>query len=164
LDLISFSSLCDEFEDIFSTTFFIEGFLGVFGLCFSSLNLILVVSLNGNSRNNLLTFSFIKDDIDASNFMIYLIHACFILQQIFMCSYLGSQIESNSAATLDAIYETDWISADKETKKLCLIAMENMKKPIKLRALSIFGVNLQSFLFIIKTTYSMIALFRSLEI
>jgi len=66
--------------------------------------------------------------------------------QIFLPSYFGNEIEVTSDETLNAIYSSDWISADAKFKKLCLIAMENMKQPIKMRAFKIFDVNLQSFL------------------
>jgi len=71
-----------------------------------------------------------------------------MILQILLPAYVGNEIQISSASTFNAIYDSDWINADKEYKKLCLIAMENMKKPIKIRAYKYFEVNLESFLFV----------------
>jgi len=70
--------------------------------------------------------------------------------QILLTTYFGNEIQLKSAATFNAIYHSDWINADKEFSKLCLIAMENMKQPIVLKCYSIFEINLESFLFVSK--------------
>jgi len=71
-----------------------------------------------------------------------------MILQIFLPAYFGNEIEVISNATFNAIYASDWISADAKSKKLYLIAMENMKKPTKFRAFQIFDVNLETFLFV----------------
>jgi len=71
-----------------------------------------------------------------------------VILQILLTTYYGNEIQLESAATFNAVYEMDWISADQKFRKLCLIAMENMKKPIVLRAYSVFEINLESFLFV----------------
>jgi len=83
-----------------------------------------------------------------SRVVLYLNYASCIVVQILLCTYFGNEIQLESTATFNAVFESDWINADKEYKKLCLIAMENMKKPIKLRAYSIFEVNLDNFIFV----------------
>jgi len=92
--------------------------------------------------------SFLSIQNDAPNIAFCLFYGSTVLFQIFWPSYFGNEIEVTSDSTLNAIYASDWISADAKLKKLCLIAMENVKKPIKLRALRIFDVNLESFLFV----------------
>jgi len=93
--------------------------------------------------------------MDEWSIMKVIISLCYItstLLQILVPAYFGNEIQVNSAAAFNAIYHSDWINADKEYKKLCLIAMENMKKPIKLRAYSIFQIDLDSFLFVSRRT------------
>jgi len=76
----------------------------------------------------------------------YIFYGSTRVVQILLPAYFGNEIQIKSAATFNAVYHSDWINADKEFKKLCLIAMENMKKPIKLRAYRVFEINLESFL------------------
>jgi len=120
------------------------------------------------------------DELNVTKLVLYVCYGSSMILQILLPAYLGNEIQVNSDATFSAIYHSDWIDAKKDIKQLYIIAMENMKKPIKLRANTVFEINLESFLFvgfeilrnyssqinyffsqIIKSTYSLIALFRS---
>jgi len=89
-----------------------------------------------------------QNELPPQKLIHYASYALIIIMQILLIAYFGNEIQVKSAATFNAIFESDWINADKEYKKLCLIAMENMKKPIKLKAYRIFEVNLENFLFV----------------
>jgi len=94
----------------------------------------------------------LMDEWNVIKVILYLCYSTSTLLQILVPAYIGNEIEINSAGIRSAVYHSDWINVDKEYKKLCLIAMENMKKPIKLRAYSIFQIDLDNFLFVSRRT------------
>jgi len=69
-----------------------------------------------------------------------------ILYQIFWPLYAGNEIQIQSQRLLHSLYQTNWIEADLKTKKLIIIAMENLKKPIVIVAVSTFSIDLNHFL------------------
>jgi len=89
-----------------------------------------------------------QNELNAAKIGFYASYGFSITLQILLPAYFGNEIEIKSAATFHAVYESDWIHGDKELKMMHLIAMENMKKPIVLRAYRIFAINLENFLFV----------------
>jgi len=140
--------LCHQLEELFSWTFFIQGFANTFVLCSLVFKVASAVCNSIFNDSMVMNSSFVSIQDDVSNFAFCLSYGFIVIFQTFWPSFFGNEIEVTSDSTLNAIYASDWISADEKFKKLCLIAMENVKKPIKLRALRIFDVNLESFLFV----------------
>jgi len=91
---------------------------------------------------------FSQDEFDLVKLAFYFCYGSSMILQILLPTYFGNEIQVNSDATFNAIFESDWINADKDYKMLCLIAMENIKKPIVLKVYQVFELNLESFLFV----------------
>jgi len=69
-----------------------------------------------------------------------------MLYQIFWPLYAGNEIQNESRRLLHSLYQSNWMDADLRTKKLIIIAMENLKKPIVIVAVSTFSIDLNHFL------------------
>lgn len=75
------------------------------------------------------------------------------MMHIFWPAYYGNEITQRSSSVTKALYMTNWVDADKSYKKNLLIAIEMMKKPIKLTALYVFDINLDNFVFVSKRNF-----------
>jgi hypothetical protein len=79
--------------------------------------------------------------------------------QLFYPCFLAQEIEAASQEMANNIYESDWLKADLATKKLMLIFMQNLSKPvITLNIFCIVDINLNtflrvSFIFLIRGVY-----------
>jgi len=68
------------------------------------------------------------------------------LIHFYLITYFGNEIKVNSESLFRSIYESQWIDADADHKKLLTILMEQLKKPIVIVAFSVFDVTLENFL------------------
>lgn len=82
----------------------------------------------------------------------------------FIPCYIGNEIQSNSQKTIENLYLCDWTQINVERRKK-LIFMQTIlqAQPIKVKVGGIFVVNLETFLKLMNTAYSMIAFLKSLE-
>jgi hypothetical protein len=79
------------------------------------------------------------------------------------CS-IGSEIEANSRKIIEEIYETDWFeSSVKHKKNVNLMLTILQVQPIRMKIAGIFVVNLESFVKMANTTYSLIAFLRGFK-
>jgi hypothetical protein len=81
---------------------------------------------------------------------------------LLFCDY-GSDIKTNSQNFLRDVYLTDWAYADKETKKNLIILQENFKKPVSLKVAGFVEINMELFLQVINTSYSVIAVLQQIK-
>jgi 7tm Odorant receptor len=75
------------------------------------------------------------------------------LFQILIPCYYGSEIQAIKSRYSSSIDYDKWIVT--ESKKDMLILQEVLKKPAKFQAGRIFDIDLVTFLFIVKSTYSL---------
>ncbi|KAG5678988.1 hypothetical protein PVAND_008598 [Polypedilum vanderplanki] len=91
--------------------------------------------------------------------MIFLL---FMLNLAFIPYYFGSIIETHSEKFINDLYASDWYDSDLKIQKMVVIMMENMKKPIQLRAFGFDAINLEGFLKIMKFVYSMYSVIKNM--
>ncbi|XP_076634638.1 odorant receptor 10-like [Colletes latitarsis] len=78
---------------------------------------------------------------------------CVVLQILYYC-WNGNEVRLKSLEIPDMIMESDWVSLDNDTRKTFLIIMNRATMPIEIRSVHIAAINLDSFMAIIKTSYS----------
>lgn len=81
---------------------------------------------------------------------------------MFIPCYFGNEIKCNSQDFLTALHGTNWLTVDKSTKKSLLILIENLRRPIKVRAAKLFDVDLEIFLFVVNSAYSLFAILKQI--
>ncbi|XP_018052205.1 PREDICTED: putative odorant receptor 85d [Atta colombica] len=77
-----------------------------------------------------------------------------VLVQIFIYCWFGNKLKLMSLQLIDSIFEIEWIALDHKTKKSLLIIMIRAMKPIEFHSAYIFNMNLNSFVALLKTSYS----------
>jgi hypothetical protein len=99
----------------------------------------------------------ISDFIVLGRLAAFLLHMLLI---IFVSCYYGTRVTEASQRISDSIMASDWIYEDKEYRQLIRIALEFSKRPIQFTAGGMFTVNLEGYLMICNSAYSMFCLYK----
>ncbi|CAL1676382.1 unnamed protein product [Lasius platythorax] len=86
-----------------------------------------------------------------------------MLTQIFVYCWYGNQVRFKSRQFIDNIFEMDWFTLDKNLKKSLIIMMERTVMPIEIISAYTISVNLDSFIGVLKTSYSAYNLLRQMN-
>lgn len=86
-----------------------------------------------------------------------------ITLMILLPCYYGSELEKASENLLIAIYQSDWLNCELNTKKLMVTFMENVKEPLKINCYLMFDVNMELFAKILDSSYSLYCVLASLN-
>ncbi|XP_076648499.1 odorant receptor Or1-like isoform X2 [Halictus rubicundus] len=84
------------------------------------------------------------------NFMLMF---CPLLQIFYYCWY-GNEVKRKSLEVSDMIFASNWMSLDKNTKRILLVIMLRSTYPMEFKSAHIMHVNVESFMAVIKTSYS----------
>ncbi|XP_071631640.1 odorant receptor Or1-like isoform X4 [Temnothorax longispinosus] len=77
------------------------------------------------------------------------------LKEIFIYCWFGNKLKLMSFQLVDNIFETEWIALDNKTKRSLLIIMNRAMRPIEFtHTAHILNMNLDSFVALLKTSYS----------
>ncbi|XP_077264611.1 odorant receptor 67c-like isoform X3 [Temnothorax americanus] len=79
--------------------------------------------------------------------------ACILVQNFFYCWY-GNELKIKSHQMIDHIFETEWLTLDKNRKKSLMIIMRRTTVPIQITCAYIVPMNLETFMGILKMSYS----------
>ncbi|RZC40730.1 7tm 6 domain containing protein, partial [Asbolus verrucosus] len=82
----------------------------------------------------------------SSEFYSYLFYANAIVVEIFMYCWFGNEVEVKSSRFLYAVFEADWTEASLEVKKNLVFFTLRCQKPIKVSALNLFYLTLNTFM------------------
>ncbi|XP_071631683.1 putative odorant receptor 85d [Temnothorax longispinosus] len=86
--------------------------------------------------------------IEMASYMI-----CFLFQTLFYCWY-GDELKTKSQQMIDNIYEMEWMTLDKNRLKSLMIIMRRTTVPIQITCAYIVPMNLETFMGILKMSYS----------
>ncbi|XP_069361161.1 odorant receptor 22b-like [Maniola hyperantus] len=86
-----------------------------------------------------------------------------VIMQIFVPSWLGTQISYESQELVFAAYNSDWIPRTEPFKKSIKIFVERANTPIVMVGLKMFPLSLETFTSIMKTAYSFMTLVRNVQ-
>nr|XP_023018067.1 odorant receptor Or1-like [Leptinotarsa decemlineata] len=131
-----------DFERTYSSIIFAQFTASVLVLCISCLQILLVEPLS-------------------ATFFAMVIYVFTILAEIFLYCYYGTILYEESDTIVDAIYMSDWYTYDLKSKKALLIFMETVKRPMRVTAGKLLDLSLDTFMMIIKRSYSLLAVLRN---
>ncbi|KAJ3658571.1 hypothetical protein Zmor_010304 [Zophobas morio] len=134
----------DEYEECFSWSVFCQLAGSMFAVCFCCIGLTLI------SVNSVEGFTYIALIIDVS------------FQILFYCHY-GTLLYEESNDLKTAIYMGPWYKCDIKIRKILLIIMERAKRPMLITAGKVVDVTVRTFLSVLKTSYSLIAVLNNYE-
>ncbi|XP_071631638.1 odorant receptor 49b-like isoform X2 [Temnothorax longispinosus] len=90
-----------------------------------------------------------------ANFIGLISYTSCVLAEIFIYCWFGNKLKLMSFQLVDNIFETEWIALDNKTKRSLLIIMNRAMRPIEFtHTAHILNMNLDSFVALLKTSYS----------
>ncbi|XP_051164856.1 odorant receptor 33a-like [Leptopilina boulardi] len=95
-----------------------------------------------------------QSTLDYANIITLYSYILCILIQLFLFCWFGNELMLCSNNLQSAVYETDWLYFENKTKKSLIIIMIRTGRPILISAGSMVLVNLNSFVIILKTSYT----------
>ncbi|XP_024893923.1 odorant receptor 49b-like, partial [Temnothorax curvispinosus] len=89
--------------------------------------------------------------------------SCMLTQIFFYCWY-GNELKIKSHQIIDNIFEMEWQTLDKNRKKSLMIVMRRTIVPIQITCAYIVPMNLNTFMGILKTSYSTYNLLQNMQV
>ncbi|XP_025265994.1 odorant receptor Or2-like [Camponotus floridanus] len=80
---------------------------------------------------------------------------CCTLAPIFYYCWFGNEVKLKSLQLSDNIYNTEWTILNNNVKKGLLMIMNRATIPIEFTSANIISMNLESFVMVLKTSYSL---------
>ncbi|RZC39078.1 7tm 6 domain containing protein [Asbolus verrucosus] len=99
----------------------------------------------------------------SSEFHSFISYSTAISVQVFMYCWFGNEIEVKSSKLPYAIFESDWTSLPPKIKKELLIFLIRVQQPLKMSAFGLFYLSLETFVKILRTSWSYFALLRQIN-
>ena len=81
---------------------------------------------------------------------------------VFLPCYFGNEVSVSSAKLSTSLFHSDWTKFDAKTQKLMKIFMENSKQEMVIILFGLLKVNLEVFMNLLHSAYSLFAFFKSL--
>ncbi|XP_050591263.1 odorant receptor Or1-like isoform X1 [Bombus affinis] len=82
------------------------------------------------------------------------------LTQIFYYCWFGNEVKLKSLELSDVIFRSDWTSLNLNVKRAFLMLMRRAMRPIEFTSIYVVSVNLESFMTLLKTSYSVFSVFQ----
>ncbi|XP_051153418.1 odorant receptor 94a-like [Leptopilina boulardi] len=102
-----------------------------------------------------------KVNVDNAHFWLALLILSTFVFQIFLYCWFGEAMTQKSLAVSDVIYKMDWNLLGTRTRHTLLIIMMRAKRPIQLTGSTIIIMSIETFLKILKSSYSAYNLIRN---
>ncbi|XP_011882832.1 PREDICTED: odorant receptor 46a, isoform A-like isoform X2 [Vollenhovia emeryi] len=83
-----------------------------------------------------------------------IVYTSCMLTQIFIYCWFGNKVKLKSLELTDSIFQLEWPIMDNNAKKSLLIIMKRAMIPIEISTVYILTMNLDSFVALLKTSYS----------
>ncbi|KAL0116285.1 hypothetical protein PUN28_011245 [Cardiocondyla obscurior] len=77
-----------------------------------------------------------------------------MLSQIFFYCWYGNEVKLKSRQLVDKIFDIEWFELSKHNKQSLLMIMKRSSRPIELTSAYVISMNLDSFVNLLKTSYS----------
>ncbi|EFN64911.1 Odorant receptor Or2 [Camponotus floridanus] len=94
-----------------------------------------------------------KSPLDADHIPLVMYTSC-MLTQIFIYCWFGNKLKIKSLQLADNVFQTEWPVLSNNVKKDLLIIMKRAIVPIEFTTAHIISLNLDSFVALLKTSYS----------
>ncbi|XP_025074597.1 odorant receptor 46a-like [Pogonomyrmex barbatus] len=89
-----------------------------------------------------------------------IIYTSCMLTQIFIYCWFGNKVRSKSLQLMDNIFQMEWTALNNAVKKSLIIIMKRAMIPIEISTIYILTINLDSFVALLKMSYSVYNLLR----
>ncbi|XP_076765488.1 odorant receptor Or1-like [Xylocopa sonorina] len=103
----------------------------------------------------------LKADILSTEFLATILYLATILLQSFLYCWHGNEVKLKSIDLSDVIFHSNWTKLNKDSKQILLIAMNRTQSPIELETAHVITVNVDLFVVLIKTSYSVYNLLQN---
>ncbi|XP_018337238.1 PREDICTED: odorant receptor 46a-like [Trachymyrmex septentrionalis] len=103
-----------------------------------------------------------KSTLNVDHFSLILYTGC-MLTQIFIYCWFGNKVKLKSLQLVDSIFQMEWPIMDNSVKKSLLIIMKRAMIPIEISTIYILTMNLDSFVTLLKTSYSVYNLLTQVQ-
>ncbi|XP_018403364.1 PREDICTED: odorant receptor 49b-like [Cyphomyrmex costatus] len=90
----------------------------------------------------------------SANHVPLIMYTCCMLTQIFIYCWFGNKVKSKSLQLTSSIFQTEWPILDNSIKKSLLLIMKRVIIPIEISTIYVLTINLDSFMALLKTSYS----------
>nr|XP_023026247.1 odorant receptor 94a-like [Leptinotarsa decemlineata] len=130
-------------QNTFSTAIFIQIIVSVVAICFTG-------------------FVMLDVSLGSPQFMSSFVYMNAMFIQILLYCFFGHSIMTNSEDVNLAMYMSNWYISEKSVRKTFIILMERCKAPIIFTAAKIFPVNLVTLSWIMRSSYSFLAVLRTM--
>ncbi|XP_039309023.1 odorant receptor 46a [Solenopsis invicta] len=94
-----------------------------------------------------------KSTLSANHVPLIMYTSC-MLTQIFIYCWFGNKVKSKSLQLMDNIFQMEWPILDNSIKKSFLMIMKRSMIPIEISTIYILTIDLNSFVGLLKTSYS----------
>lgn len=133
--------IAKKLNSIFSIVFLVRGFGTMIIICTSVLSIVIVSD------------TFIVSKLSAFISLVFSL--------VFIPSCYGNKVTELSDQIRISLFHSEWLYETKEYRQMMRIVMECSKNSIKITAVGLFSVNLESFKKMCETTYSLYHIFES---
>ncbi|KAJ3663422.1 hypothetical protein Zmor_007685 [Zophobas morio] len=99
----------------------------------------------------------------SSEFYSCLFYGNAVVVEIFMYCWFGNEVEIKSSNIPYAVFESDWTDASLEVQKNVVFFILRCQKPIKVSALNLFYLTLDTFVKIMRTSWSYFAVLHQVN-
>ncbi|XP_018365430.1 PREDICTED: odorant receptor 22c-like [Trachymyrmex cornetzi] len=103
-----------------------------------------------------------KSTLNVDQFSLILYTGC-MLTQIFIYCWFGNKVKLKSLQLVDSIFQMEWPVVDNSIQKSLLIIMKRAMIPIEMSTLYVLTMNLDSFVTLLKTSYSVYNLLTQVQ-
>ncbi|RZC33681.1 7tm 6 domain containing protein [Asbolus verrucosus] len=93
----------------------------------------------------------------------HLLVVVFYTIQIFTYCWFGNEVEVKSNQIPFSVYESDWTNYSLKEKKDVMILILRSQKPIKLSAFNLFYLSLETYIKILRSSWTYLAVLRSIN-
>nr|XP_012230862.1 PREDICTED: odorant receptor 46a, isoform A-like [Linepithema humile] len=101
---------------------------------------------------------------DYMSFIPLIMYTSAILVQIFIYCWFGNEVKLKSLHVMNSIYEMDWPALSNSNKKALLLIMKRTTTPIEFSSAYIITMNLDSFVALLKISYSISNVLRQTQV
>ena len=164
---IQFQLRLDEYfrqiDKIFAGVFFVQGLMSIPILCTSIVALTFVSISLLNIYQICSSFFSLQTSLNV-DFMKSLAYFATMIIQLFIPGYYGTEVSIVSEKLSKSLFHSDWFeNQNKDFKLAMLIFIEKVKKPKVISIFGVYDVNLETFTLVCKSSYTLFAVFRSME-
>ncbi|XP_071631653.1 uncharacterized protein [Temnothorax longispinosus] len=137
-DYSSYATFCFTFARMVNTRF-----TQIIGLQFMASTMVTCFNLYQLTKSAL-----------GTNHVLTIIYTICMLTQIFIYCWFGNRVKLKSLQLTNSIFQMEWPIVENSVKKSILIIMKRAMTPIEISTIYILNINLDSFVVLLKTSYS----------